>query len=221
MSRVGPTDAREAWAARAALLTPIAKAFATDAAIDVANLGIQVHGGAGYIEETGAAQALRDARVFAIYEGTNGIQAIDLVTRKLPLGNGTAITALIAEVWHAADRVAALNSPDLGQTGKRLRAAGDHLADATRYLSRALAEHRAADALAGATPYLRLAALAFGGALLVEAALAPREDVSLRRAEARFFADAFLGEDAHLATTVGAGADGLAAAARELLAAKR
>ncbi|HMN85372.1 MAG TPA: acyl-CoA dehydrogenase family protein, partial [Bauldia sp.] len=81
--RAADPDARAAAADRASLLTPLAKAFPTDAAIEVANLGIQVHGGAGYIEETGAAQRLRDARIFAIYEGTNGIQAIDLVTRKL------------------------------------------------------------------------------------------------------------------------------------------
>ena len=85
-----PSERRK-WADRASLLTPVAKAFATDAAIAVTSLGIQVHGGAGYIEETGAAQLLRDARIFAIYEGTNGIQAIDLVTRKLRLGDGAAV----------------------------------------------------------------------------------------------------------------------------------
>src|SRR5262249_50114736 len=74
---------RQAAADRAALLTPVAKAFASDVAVEVASLGIQVHGGMGFIEETGAAQHLRDARILSIYEGTNGIQAIDLVTRKL------------------------------------------------------------------------------------------------------------------------------------------
>src|SRR5262249_47152465 len=75
---------------RAALLTPVAKAFATDVAVEVASLGIQVHGGMGFIEETGAAQHLRDARILSIYEGTNGIQAIDLVTRKLSMSGGQA-----------------------------------------------------------------------------------------------------------------------------------
>ena len=70
---------------RASLLTPVAKAFSTDIGVEVASLGVQVHGGMGFIEETGAAQHLRDARIAPIYEGTNGIQAIDLVTRKLPL----------------------------------------------------------------------------------------------------------------------------------------
>ncbi|WP_099901582.1 acyl-CoA dehydrogenase family protein, partial [Methylobacterium frigidaeris] len=79
---------RKAAQARASLLTPVAKAFSTDIGIEVASLGIQVHGGMGFVEETGAAQHLRDARIAAIYEGTNGIQAIDLVTRKLPLDGG-------------------------------------------------------------------------------------------------------------------------------------
>ncbi len=75
--------ARKAAHERAALLTPVAKAFSTDIGIEVASLGVQVHGGMGFIEETGAAQHYRDARIAAIYEGTNGIQAIDLVTRKI------------------------------------------------------------------------------------------------------------------------------------------
>ncbi len=87
---------------RAALLTPIAKAFSTDIGNEVASLGIQVHGGMGYIEETGAAQHFRDARIAAIYEGTNGIQAIDLVTRKLPLNGGATVKAFLDEL--RADR---------------------------------------------------------------------------------------------------------------------
>ena len=79
---------------RASLLTPVAKAFSTDIGIEVASLGVQVHGGMGFIEETGAAQHYRDARIAAIYEGTNGIQAIDLVTRKLPLDGGKTVAAL-------------------------------------------------------------------------------------------------------------------------------
>ena len=81
---------------RASLLTPIAKAFATDVGCEVSSLGVQVHGGMGYIEETGAAQHFRDARIAAIYEGTNGIQAIDLVTRKLPMSGGNAVRAISA-----------------------------------------------------------------------------------------------------------------------------
>src|SRR5262249_30950879 len=91
------TDARARQAAdeRASLLTPIAKAFSTDIGTEVASLGIQVYGGMGYIEETGAAQYYRDARIAQIYEGTNGIQAIDLVTRKLPLSGGATVLAYV------------------------------------------------------------------------------------------------------------------------------
>jgi alkylation response protein AidB-like acyl-CoA dehydrogenase len=88
LARHGRDDAeRRANGDLAALLTPVAKAFSTDIGTAVASLGIQVHGGMGYIEETGAAQHLRDARICQIYEGTNGIQAIDLVTRKLALSD--------------------------------------------------------------------------------------------------------------------------------------
>ncbi|MFB2604473.1 acyl-CoA dehydrogenase family protein, partial [Rhizobium phaseoli] len=91
------------WQERAALLTPIAKAFSTDAGVEVASLGIQVHGGMGFIEETGAARYLRDARIAPIYEGTTGIQAIDLVTRKLPLSGGDQVMGFIAELKAIAE----------------------------------------------------------------------------------------------------------------------
>ena len=90
--------ARKAAHERASLLTPVAKAFSTDIGIEVASLGIQVHGGMGYIEETGAAQHYRDARIAAIYEGTNGIQAVDLVARKLPQSGGAAVGAYLDEL---------------------------------------------------------------------------------------------------------------------------
>jgi acyl-CoA dehydrogenase len=111
---------RQHWQERAALLTPIAKAFATDIGVDVASLGIQVHGGMGFIEETGAARYLRDARIAPIYEGTNGIQAIDLVTRKLPLSGGAAVRALISELTAIAADVGRSNLDGFGTTAKRL-----------------------------------------------------------------------------------------------------
>src|SRR5262249_35836809 len=98
---------RQAANERAALLTPVAKAFASDIAVEVASLGVQVHGGMGFIEETGAAQHLRDARILSIYEGANGIQAIDLVTRKLPMSGGEAVRRQIAAIRQIADRLAA------------------------------------------------------------------------------------------------------------------
>src|SRR5436853_2061753 len=101
----GQGDAAAAADGRAALLTPIAKAFSTDIGIEVASLGVQVHGGMGFIEETGAAQHLRDARINPIYEGTNGIQAIDLVTRKLPLSGGEAVRGRIAAMRGTLQRI--------------------------------------------------------------------------------------------------------------------
>jgi acyl-CoA dehydrogenase len=152
------------WAARAALLTPIAKAFGTDAGCEVAALGIQVHGGMGYVEETGAAQLYRDVRVTAIYEGTNGIQAMDLVGRKLADG-GAAARELIGEV-HATAQEAG------GALGAGLAAAADALDAVTRWL--AAAERN--DRYAGAVPYLRAFALVLGGHYLVRGALAAPGD---------------------------------------------
>ena len=100
---------------RAALLTPVAKAFSTDIGTEVASLGVQVHGGMGYIEETGAAQHYRDARIAQIYEGTNGIQAIDLVTRKVPLNGGATVKAYLDELRRACPSAAA-NDPAFGMT---------------------------------------------------------------------------------------------------------
>src|SRR5437016_1169977 len=106
--------ARAAAHERGSLLTPIAKAFATDVGNEVASLGVQVHGGMGYIEETGAAQHYRDARITAIYEGTNGIQAIDLVTRKLAANGGASVFALLDELGGIVKQVEASNDPAFG-----------------------------------------------------------------------------------------------------------
>src|SRR3979411_3039459 len=165
----GKTEAaRKAAYERASLLTPVAKAFSTDIGIEVASLGVQVHGGMGYIEETGAAQHFRDARIAAIYEGTNGIQAIDLVTRKLPLAGGATVRAYIGELRRTVEAVNVTNDPAFGWTGVRLQDAGDSLQRATDWLLGG--QHNDLDpALAGATPYLRLFALAAGGALLEHA----------------------------------------------------
>jgi hypothetical protein len=199
----------------------VAKAFATDTANVVTSAGIQVHGGAGYIEETGAAQLFRDARVFAIYEGTNGIQAIDLATRKVKLGGGAAVAVVIDEVAAAADAVARAGRPDFGRTAVRLAEAGKHFAAATAYLAKALAAGDLQPALAGATPYLRLFALAFGGALLAKGALGADEtDRDRATALARFHAESLLGEAASLAAAVIEGAEGLQQAALHLGIAK-
>ncbi|WP_375409213.1 acyl-CoA dehydrogenase [uncultured Methylobacterium sp.] len=186
---------------RASLLTPVAKAFSTDIANEVTSLGVQIHGGMGFVEETGAAQHMRDARILAIYEGTNGIQAIDLVTRKLPLNAGATMRAQIASMRVVVDRLLKDGAPAFGHTAARLRAGIESLDRATSFQLKALASNRPDDALAGATPYLRLFGLAQGGACLAAAALA--SNAALRAGEtdpahaarialARFFAENLL-----------------------------
>jgi acyl-CoA dehydrogenase len=173
---------------RASLLTPVAKAFSTDIGIEVASLGVQVHGGMGFIEETGAAQHFRDARIAAIYEGTNGIQALDLVARKVPLDGGNTVARYLDELRGIVQQVAASNAPGFGETAARLRDAVDSLERATKWL---LAQKGADTALAGATPYLRLFGNAAGGCLVAEQALAALRsgDGTARTALARFFAE--------------------------------
>ncbi len=181
--------ARKAANERASLLTPVAKAFSTDIGIEVASLGVQVHGGMGFIEETGAAQHFRDARIAAIYEGTNGIQAIDLVTRKIPLQGGNTVAAYIDELRKTMTAVKASNAPAFGETAARLGEAVDSLERATHWL---LAQKSSPDALAGATLYLRMFGNAAGGCMLAEQALAALrddEDGGGRTALARFFAE--------------------------------
>jgi alkylation response protein AidB-like acyl-CoA dehydrogenase len=213
---------RKAAHERAALLTPVAKAFSTDIGTEVASLGIQVHGGMGFIEETGAAQHYRDARIAPIYEGTNGIQAIDLVTRKVPLSGGTAVRGYIDELRQTVEAVTAVNDPAFGATGVRLAEAVDSLARATEWLLAALASRPDA-ALAGATTYLRLFGLAAGGCMVAAEALAAVRQSgdhpgdsgagkSGRVAIARFFAENLAAQAPALARIVTESAESVLAA---------
>ena len=184
------TKRRQAHA-QASLLTPVAKAFSTDVANEVTSLGIQVHGGMGYIEETGAAQLFRDARIAAIYEGTNGIQAIDLVTRKLPLEDGLVVKSHLDDMRAVVSALDADNDPGFGWTAVRLRDNVESLARTTTWLLGQLDKQPEA-ALAGATPYLRLFGLASGGCLLARQALSMKRlgvDAAAALATARFFAE--------------------------------
>jgi butyryl-CoA dehydrogenase len=183
---------------RASLLTPVAKAFSTDIGVEVTSLGVQVHGGMGFIEETGAAQHFRDARIAPIYEGTNGIQAIDLVTRKLPLSGGATVRAQIAAMRATVARLLKESTPAFGATAPRLRDAIESLDRATSHLLQSLSSNAQGEALAGATPYLRLFALAQGGTALAEMALAAQAQAAAgdgdpahagRIALCRFFAE--------------------------------
>jgi alkylation response protein AidB-like acyl-CoA dehydrogenase len=164
----GSDDAEERAAAKARqeLLTPIAKAWSTDLGVEVASAGVQIHGGMGFIEETGAAQHYRDARIAPIYEGTNGIQAADLVGRKVRMNDGQAMRALCAEMALTAETLTA--DPGLAAVGRRLAAGVAALERATDWLL-------AADnpsALAASVPYLKLAGDVVGGWILGRQALA-------------------------------------------------
>ena len=170
LARKAPDEAtRKAAKLREELLTPIAKAWSTDLAIDVSSIGIQVHGGMGYIEETGAAQHYRDARIAAIYEGTNGVQAGDLVGRKLGMDGGHAVRELLDEMAETARALEA--SVELADVAARLKTALAALERATA----ALADRSGGDVLAGASAYLKLFGDVLGGALLGRLALAAAE----------------------------------------------
>ncbi|MDE2376641.1 acyl-CoA dehydrogenase [Bradyrhizobium sp.] len=218
--RAKDAKVRDDAAARAALLTPIAKAYSTDIGNEVAYLGVQVHGGMGFIEETGAAQHYRDARITAIYEGTNGIQAIDLVTRKLAANGGAAVWALLSELSAIVGRVETSNDPAFGTTGAKLREALDSLARSSKWLLERLG-NAPNDALAGATPYLQQFGATLGGCMLASEALAAKGDgnadapryVSL----ARFFAENITVQATSLERTVTDAADSVAAADAVLL----
>ena len=186
-------DAAKTAHERASLLTPVAKAYSTDIGVEVASLGIQVHGGMGFVEETGAAQHVRDARIAPICEGTNGIQAIDLVTRKLPQSGGAGVNGFIDELRGTVAELRAANDPAFGASGARLGEAVDALGRATKWML-ANVESKPDTALAGATPYLRLFGLATGGCMLADEALAAQRlgngaDAAGRVSLARFFAE--------------------------------
>ena len=215
MGKAGSDDERRHWQERASLLTPLAKAFSTDIGSEVASLGVQVHGGMGFVEETGAAIYMRDARIAQIYEGTNGIQSIDLVGRKLPMSDGGAVASFIADLKAMADAVRASNEPDFGETASRLDAALADLEEATGWMQERLAADDKAAWLAGATPYLRLFSLAAGGCYLGKSALAGMDPA--RIALARFMAENLLAETAALSDRVRRGADSLSAAASTAL----
>jgi alkylation response protein AidB-like acyl-CoA dehydrogenase len=191
-ARATDANARSLAAARGALLTPIAKAFSTDIGNEVASLGVQIHGGMGFIEETGAAQHFRDARITPIYEGTNGIQSIDLVTRKLAANGGEAVWVLLDELGGIVKQVEASNDPAFGTTGAKLRDALASLERTSRWLLERVTS-APNDALAGATPYLRLFGSTLGGCMLAGEALAARSlgegDSSRYVTLARFFAE--------------------------------
>ncbi len=196
------------WTARAAFLTPIGKAFGTDVGMEVAATGVQVHGGMGFIEETGAAQYTRDVRVTAIYEGTNGIQAMDLVARKLTDG-GEAAFRLLEEIEQGAEQAKA-RFPALAEA---VWQAAESLREATEWL---IAQEDLNDRFAGAVPYLRAFARVLGGHVHLASAMAG--DAS-REKLATFYIRRLLPEHVGLLAHVREGADDLMAITAEDLVA--
>jgi acyl-CoA dehydrogenase len=203
------------------LLIPVVKGWSTESAIDIASTGVQVHGGMGFIEETGAAQFLRDARILAIYEGTTGIQANDLVGRKILRDQGAAARAAIAEMEAVAQRLAAAGGADFTAIGAGLRQAIGLLEQAVAWvLATYPTDPRAV--LAGAVPLLNLFGIVAGGWQSGRAALAAadrlvagdNEEPGFYRAKigtARFYADHVLSQAAGLAHAVTQGAAGVLA----------
>jgi alkylation response protein AidB-like acyl-CoA dehydrogenase len=201
--------ARAAAEGRIALLTPLVKAWCTDVGFEIASTALQVHGGMGYIEETGVAQLLRDARIAMIYEGTSGIQALDLVGRKLKTANGRLPAALFEEL---RGDLAALDAAGEPVLRRGLADALGALEQATSWLQ---AEHDNDPdaAAAGATPYLRLFATTLGGFLLARSALAARggELADSKHASAAFYIGQLLPPATALLPSVTAGSAPLAA----------
>jgi 3-(methylthio)propanoyl-CoA dehydrogenase len=189
----------EAAALRAEILTPLAKAHATDIGCEVASIGIQVHGGMGFVEETGAAQHYRDARIAPIYEGTNGIQAADLVGRKLGMAGGAGVRSLIADIGAGAGDSEAL----------------EHLATTLSALTDWLERASLPDRLAGSYPYLTMLSVATCGWLMqiqarAAAGLAAKGDgdidfLTAKQATARFYCDQIVPAALGLSAAVRAG----------------
>ena len=202
-------DARAAARDRLALLTPITKSWCTDRGVEMTSLGVQVFGGMGFVEESGAAQFYRDSRITPIYEGTNGIQALDLVMRKLPMNDGAVVTAYLDEI---------------GALDAALESAGEALLEVRSGLANALvtvrtatdwlnAQDDVAARMAGATPYQDMLGTLAGGYYLARQALAalPGADsdpwLGAKVATATFYAKNLLPTVHGLAAAVTAGAD--------------
>lgn len=211
-------ETREAESKRLALLTPIVKAWMTDLGVEMTSLGIQVHGGMGYVEETGAAQYLRDARIAPIYEGTNGIQAMDLVLRKLPVDNGAVVESLITEMTGVLEEMS--HHDDLATFREELTGAIHGLADTSTWVGRCLAEGEIDDALAAATPYLTQFGTVLGGWLMAVSAVAAKSEpadhdpgfLADKVNTARFYGEHLLPRANGLIPTIKAGNSLLAAA---------
>ena len=193
-------DVRQRHQARVDLLIPVVKGWCTELGIEIASLGIQVHGGMGFVEETGAAQHLRDARIVTIYEGTTGIQASDLVGRKLGQDSGQAMRTLIKEIEALYDDMALSDDEEVSAIREPLRQGNQALKDATEHVLKLLSSEPA-DAFAASVNYLMLTGYVCGGWQMARAALVARNRIEqgdnsgfypAKLTTARFYAEQFL-----------------------------
>jgi acyl-CoA dehydrogenase len=215
MAHAADSDQKH-WSERAGLLTPLAKAYSTDVGCEVASRGVQVHGGMGFVEETGAAILLRDARIAPIYEGTNGIQAIDLVQRKLPVSGGAHVRGYLDELDAKVEAVRASNQPGMAEAAAHLARAMADTRAATDFLLDRLVASDVETALASATPFLRLMAETAGAVIVAHGAVMSGE--APRVALTRFLAVNLIGDTPGLRDAVMAGAASLADARMALVA---
>ena len=220
------TEERKRCQAMVDLLVPVVKGWSTENGIDVASLGIQVHGGTGFIEETGAAQHLRDARITTIYEGTTGIQANDLVGRKVGREGGRTAFALIAEMEKLAAEVGRTKNVHMKEIADRFSSAAARLKEATQWIAATYGTNPAAVA-SGSVYYLKLMGIVCGGWLMARSAVIASRDLEAGEGDsaylrgkvltARFYADHILPQSLALATIAMRGADSVLAVEEALL----
>jgi acyl-CoA dehydrogenase len=215
LARKHPDEAeRRRRQSRVDLLTPVLKGWCTELGVDIASLGIQVYGGMGFIEETGAAQYLRDSRIAPIYEGTTGIQASDLVGRKLAADNGAAMAALIDEMRMVEDQLGGSDNNDFPSIRENLALGVEALEQATQWVSQTIREDANA-ALAASVNYMMLTGYVCGGWQMARAAIAARRMLAsgaderfchAKIATARFYTEQILPKASALLTAVKSGA---------------
>jgi alkylation response protein AidB-like acyl-CoA dehydrogenase len=196
------------------LMIPVVKGWSTETGIEIASLGVQVHGGMGFIEETGAAQHLRDARITTIYEGTTGIQAADLVGRKIAREGGVTVRGWLAELRKFDAALAAAKNPDIQVLRSRLQAGVQAISEAVDFILATAGKDPNA-AFAGAVPFLTLMGITAGGWQMARAALAAERKLAKKEGDqdfyaakivtARFYADHVLSQAPGLSATVAEG----------------
>ena len=177
---------REYWDAVTALLTPISKGWGTDLGVEMTSLGVQTHGGMGYVEATGIAQHWRDVRIAPIYEGTNGIQAADLVFRKLPLGGGQVFEKFVSEIGGLAEQL--IEDDRHSSMGQALLTGKEQLSEAGVWLGSRLAG-QPNDAAAGSVPFMRLTGVIVGGYYLARSAQIAQQLLDSGKGDVDFLSD--------------------------------